>query len=148
MTGTHPYEKPEATASDLPADVSERPPDQVVAAAKASYSRRTGGELAVLVVDTLVDQSDSPADHRLQFAHPSLTVDVHVSAGETGSSLTGRMHPVSPERAEIEFDTDGMRRQVEVNEGGFSFDQLPHGIVRLHLHTSGAPTIHTDWFRI
>jgi hypothetical protein len=119
-----------------------------VAAAKASYGRRTGGELAVLVVDTLVDQSDRPADHRLQFAHPSLTLDLRVSAGETWSSLAGSTHPLSPERVEIEFDTDDMRRQAEVSDGAFSFDQLPHGIVRLHLHITDVPTIHTDWFRI
>jgi hypothetical protein len=148
MTGTHPDEKPEATASDQPADISPRAPDQVVATAKAAYGRRTGGELAELVVDTLVDQCDPPADHRLQFAHPSLTLDLQVSAGETWSSLAGRMHPLSPERVELEFDTDGTRRRVDVSDGAFSFDQLPHGIVRLHLHTPDAPTIHTDWFRI
>jgi hypothetical protein len=161
MTGRPPHETPESTADEDPPGSSPGPPDWVVAKAKAAFGRRAGGELAALVRDTLIEDRDPAAHHRLRFEHPTLTVDLEVSADETGSSLKGRISPITPERpstperpttperVEVEFDTDGRRAPADVNEGegAFSFGQLPHGVVRLHL-SGPALAIHTDWFRI
>jgi hypothetical protein len=127
----------------------EQVPDRVVAEAQAAFGRRIGGELAVLVRDTLIDRCDPAADHRLRFEHPALTLELQVSATAGGSSLRGTVHPTTSLRVQLEFAAGATGREVDATSGGFVLDRIPHGLVRLHLLGPGdTPPIHTDWFRI
>jgi hypothetical protein len=149
VTGTESSEKPNATADKDSVKASENPPEELVAEAKAAFGRRTGGELASLVLDTLIDQDDPASEHRLRFEHPGLAIDLQVSVAATGSTLTGTVQPPTPMQVQLEFNANPTRQDVDASEGAFAFDRIPHGIIRLHIAPrSDLPPIHTDWFRI
>ena len=136
-------------AGDRDDQAREAVPEEVVSDAKGLFGRRAEGDLAVLVHDSLIDQGDPAADHRLRFHHPGLVIDLRVSVARGGSSVVGTVRPPTALRVELEADTGRTRRGVDVSQGAFAFSEIPHGIVRLHVPASDdLPPIHTDWFRI
>jgi hypothetical protein len=130
-------------------DFLEDEPDSVVAEAKAAFGRRAQGDLAVLVYDSLVDDNDPAADHRLRFEHARLLIEVQVSAVGGGSSVTARVSPPTPVRVELEAARKEGTTSACIDHGVFAFHDVPHGTVRILLPPTGDdPPMHSDWFRI
>ncbi len=123
MTGP---EKPEVTAAQEPPDASPDPPEQEIAEAKAAFGRRTEGELAVLVLDTLIEGCDSASDHLLRFEHPDLTLHLHILATPAGSSLHGTVEPVTPLHVQgLEFQAKlRAPRCRDAANGTFAFEGI------------------------
>jgi hypothetical protein len=133
----------------VPEDDADRVPDEVIAHAKEAFARRSTGQVASLVFDTLVDEGAPAEDHQLRFEHPLARVELHVSAGETDSRLHGSLERSEARRVELEFDMGNVSRVAEVSDMRFEFEPVPHGLIRLTLlDESGAPMLHTDWFRV
>lgn len=130
-------------------DASEKVPEPLVAQAKALFTKRTDGGLAVLVLDSLIDENAPVSDHQLRFEHPLIGVDIHVSATASGSDLAGRLQPPSPLLTRLELETGDLLPSQETEEGGFAFPRVTHGLVRLHIiGAEGTGPVHTDWFRV
>ena len=151
--GSPPGPTPEdtVTAPSDPSDYqSEAPPSPLVAQAKALFSQKSQGDLAVLVFDSLLDCDDPPEDHRLRFDHSSMSVEVRVSVTSSDASLDGQVQPPLATAVEVEAHMGGRVRIPDSSGGGFSVSGIPHGLVRLHLvgGSSADPPIHTDWFRV
>jgi hypothetical protein len=122
-------------------------PERVVAHAKAAYLRRTGGELAALVFDSLVDEATDSDEHRLRFEHPREHVEVLVSPEDGECSLRGRVEP-APARVELELEGGRDALVGEATGGDFAFDRVPRGLTRMILvGPPGSKPVHTDWFR-
>jgi hypothetical protein len=129
-------------------DISEEVPDEVVDRAKAAFKRRSAGEVAALVYDSLVDGSDLATDYRLRFEHPLVEVDVRVTSGPDDIRLDGHLQPPVSIRVELELDGGEVSRLEEVAEGAFTFASVDHGLIRLRLRSPGGTPIDTDWFRV
>jgi hypothetical protein len=133
----------------VPDDDAQKVPEEVIANAKAAFGRRSEGQLAVLVFDSLLDADAPAADHLLRFAHPLVQVELQVSSGPNGSRLSGRLEPPATPHVQLEFDTAGAPSVREVSGGTFLFERVDHGVIRLNLLTEGsAPFVQTDWFRV
>jgi hypothetical protein len=101
------------------------------------------------VFDSLLDDGAGPADHRVRFEHPCLSIEVHVLADMDGSTLTGIVCPATPQRVELQSDSSEVRLVAPVIDGAFLFKNVRPGPVRLHLSNSpNSASTHTDWFRI
>lgn len=123
-------------------------PDEVVNAAKAAFDRRSGGDVAHLVYDSLVD-ADQPAEaHVLRFEHGRLRIEMEVSVTDTGSSLRGTAVPPSTGQFVLMVEGSELGFVQRSDDGSFAFGPLGHGIVRLVWERDGASNIQTDWFRI
>jgi hypothetical protein len=120
-----------------------------VAQAKAAFANRNEGELAVLVSDSLVDEGAPAKDHVLGFDHPLTRIRLKVKAGLQGSDLSGSTDPPTRKRVQLEVGTSDIYLAGVVEEGEFSFHDVPHGLIRLHISTLGeGRVIRTDWFRV
>jgi hypothetical protein len=140
---------PSGTPGDSRNETTEEVPEGLVTQAKSIFVQRGRGDLAALTLDSLVDGNDSPADHRLRFEHGTQVIDLHVSASGTGSDLTGHSHSPPAIRVELERDGTDLVSHAESVGGVFSFTQVPHGRVRLHLFCLGVRSpVHTDWFLV
>jgi hypothetical protein len=121
----------------------------VVAQAKAAFARRTGGPIATLVWDSLVDEGAPPGDHRLRFEHPDLRIDVRIFTGSGSSAVEGQAEPPSPDRVELQAEDGNILAGSTPTAGAFAFEKVPPGVVRLCLvGPDEATVIRTDWFRI
>jgi hypothetical protein len=124
-------------------------PKEVVKRAKAVFDRRTTGEVAALVFDSLVDDEGTAGDHRMYFEHPLLQADLHLSASPAGTTITGRLHPTLAGRIEVEYEAGGSSIVESVVDGVLHLGLVPHGLIRLWLiDVPQRPAIRTDWFRI
>jgi hypothetical protein len=122
-------------------------PDAVVARAKAAFRQRTGGDVATLVFDSLVDEPTGADEQRLRFEHPRERVEVLVSTADGECSLRGRAEP-APLRVELELEGQEVALVEEATSGDFAFDRVPHGLKRMILvGPPGSEPVHTDWFR-
>jgi hypothetical protein len=149
MARRQPRAEAVAATSQDPDETSPDVPDSVVARVKASFARRMEGELAALVVDSLVEQGDPAANHHLRFEHPLGAIDVYVSAIATGADLAVGTQPPMARRVQLVDSQGGLRRVAELTEGSFVFRQVPHAVICLTLLSSDdSPAIHTDWFRV
>jgi hypothetical protein len=124
-------------------------PNELVTQAQAVFNRSRPGELAGLVGDTLVD-ADAPADrHHLRFEHPSVRIEIEVSARETGSTLRGEVQPRAAVRVELQFDGSDGGIVAQAPDGAFQFGPIDHGLVRVCVSgLADPPVVRTDWFRI
>jgi hypothetical protein len=123
-------------------------PDEVVAQAKASFARRTRGEIAILTWDSLVDENAPAGDHRLRFDHPDMQIELRLfTAAGNSSDLEGSVKPPVPLHVELEGEQGDVLRSTEATDGVFAFDQIPSGVVRLSVRAT-TPPIRTDWFRV
>jgi hypothetical protein len=129
-------------------DISDEVPDEVVDRAKAAFRRRSVGEVAALVHDSLVDGGDPATDYRLRFEHPLVEVDLRVTSGPEGIKLNGHIEPPVSIRVELELDAGDISLLEEVVEGAFTFGRVDHGVIRLRLRNPGGTPIDTDWFRV
>jgi hypothetical protein len=128
-------------------DVHDQVPDEVVKQAKGAFQRRTGGELAVLVYDSLVDERAPEAEHRLRFEHPHEHVEVIVSRTNGECTLRGRVDR-APVRIELEMEGTDVALVEEAADGEFAFGSVPHGLKRIVLIApDGTDPVRTDWFR-
>ena len=127
-------------------DAHDLVPDEVVNQAKAAFRRRTGGEVAALMFDSLVDEPAPHAEHRLRFEHPHEHVEVVVSGTDRECTLRGRVEP-APVRVELEMDGTDVALVEEAADGDFAFRDVPHGLKRMILTAPGTDPVRTDWFR-
>jgi hypothetical protein len=127
-------------------DAHDQVPDEVVNQAKAAFRRRTGGEVAALMFDSLVDEPAPHAEHRLRFEHPREYLEVVVSGTDRGCTLRGRVEP-APVRVELEMDGTDVALVEEAADGDFAFRDVPHGLKRMILTAPGTDPVRTDWFR-
>jgi hypothetical protein len=132
-----------------PADDTNEVPDDVIAAAKEAFGRRSESQVAILISDSLLDEDAPASDHRLRFEHPLVRIDLQVSAGPHKSRLRGRLEPPVAPRVQLEFDAGPVSRPAAVTDGTFLFERVHHGVTRLTLLGGDTlPTLHTDWFRV
>ena len=140
---------PEVMESSRAGDDPGEVPQDLVAEAKAAFAQRGEGELAALVFDSLVEEDAPATDHQLRFEHPLAHISIQVSAGPDASSLQGTLDPVTTERVHLQAGVGDLFFVADVVQGAFSFHEVPHGVIRLHLQgPEGAPPIRTDWFRV
>ncbi len=127
-------------------DPEDRVPDEAMAAAKAAFADRVGGELAVLVFDSLID-ADAPAeDQHLRFEHPRLMVEARLSTRD--NTISGTVNPPSPVRAVLHLYGSELTFVSEIVDGSFEFHNVAHSLVRLSFEDpDGATVVWTDWFR-
>jgi hypothetical protein len=141
--------KPPTTEGHGLSEASEPVPEAVVERAKAAFSHRANGELAELLGDSLVDDSGSPADHLLQFEHAAMRINVQVSRSASTVELRGTVQPPSALFVLLEAEGADTEQVVDAPAGTFSFERVPHGVVRLHLISDDRENpIYTDWFRV
>ena len=124
-------------------------PDDVLAAAKASFTWRTiDAELATLTFDSATDElvgvRGEGSDRHVTFAAPDLEVEVMVY-GTVDRRLTGQLVP--PQAAVVELLSDqGVERTEADEHGAFAFDAVPPGAVSLRLIVAdGERTVTTEW---
>jgi hypothetical protein len=136
-------------ATKDPDQFPEQAPNSVIKEAKAAFERKAPGDLAVLVHDSLIDQDDPAADHRLRFEHPRVFIELQVSAVGGTSRVTGRVSPPAPVQVQLETGRGELPPTTEIDDGVFTFHEISRGTVRILLSaTDNFPAIHTDWFRI
>jgi hypothetical protein len=123
-------------------------PDEVVSQAKAAFARRSRGQIAVLVWDSLVDDDQPGRDHKLQFEHPDLQIDVHIHATDHSSDLHGQVKPPDRPQVDLQSDEGKVLRTAQTFGGTFTFAEVPSGIVRLCIGGPATPDVCTDWFRL
>jgi hypothetical protein len=124
-------------------------PEDLVAEAKAAFAQRSDGELATLAFDSLVDEGAPATDHVLRFEHPLHRISVRVSADPDGSNLDGTVDPPTTERLRLQVGVGDLFLVANVEDGTFSFPDVPHGVIRLLLDDpEGRPLVRTDWFRV
>jgi hypothetical protein len=123
-------------------------PHEVIERAKAAFTQRTEGEVAVLTRDSLVDDEAAAWDHRLRFEHPDLQIDLRILGLQGASILEGKVYPSTAVRVELQSDKGDVLRRGEVADGAFALGHVPPGVVRLCLEGSAAVKVCTDWFRI
>jgi hypothetical protein len=137
---------------ELTIDSSENAPEDVpldvIAQAKAAFSQRDQGEIAVLVWDSLVDEGAPSWLHHLRFEHPRIWIEASVSVASGWSSLHGVIHPAVPNRVELHSEAEPPV-VAEVTRSAFRIKRFPRGLVRLRLvETEGSPAVFTDWFHV
>ena len=145
MTGFHSEGPSEERRVDIPSD---RPPEEVLAAAREAYTPPPVHELAVLVYDSLVDSDDQPDSHQLRFEHDRVCVELEVSALPQGTEIGGHLDSPGAKVA-LHIRGTGLAMVSEVEDGLFGFRPVPHGLVRLSIESRDpAEVIWTDWFRV
>jgi hypothetical protein len=128
-------------------NVPEDVPDEVLAQAKAAFARRSRGEIAILVWDSLVDEGAPAEDHRLRFEHAEMEIDVRILAGGDFTALEGEVQPPAALQVELQREEGEWVGHTDIRNGVFAFDHIPPGVVRLSFQRSSSPEVHTDWFR-
>jgi hypothetical protein len=122
-------------------------PAGVVWEAKSVFRQRLGGEVAVLVWDSLLDEGAPNGHHHLRFEHPTMWIEVSVSVLPAGSSLHGVVHPAVPLRVELQSERSVQPLVAEVTQHAFRIEEVAHGLVRLNLLEPGLTSaICTEWF--
>jgi hypothetical protein len=129
---------------DAPEDV----PFDVVAQAKAAFSRRAQDRVAELVWDSLIDEDAPGQHHHLRFEHPRMWIEVSISVLSAWANLHGVMYPAIPGRVELQFEQASTPIEAEVTHSAFRIGRSPRGLVRLHLGESVGSGVYTDWFCI
>jgi hypothetical protein len=134
-------------------------PDEVLAAAKATFSWRTiDAELAALTFDSVTDADalvgvrGSGGPRALTFEYGDLVVEVEVSEHGARRSLIGHVAPVPLEWVEVQQagGTDAARHEADAH-GRFQIPDLVAGPFRLLCRfRPGAPwpVMHTEWVTI
>ncbi|MDA8045737.1 MAG: hypothetical protein M0Z30_10955 [Actinomycetota bacterium] len=116
-------------------------------AAKEAFSKRSRGEVALLVYDSLVDADDPPEHHELRFEGDRLRFLVHVSVRPIDVALVGRLEPPAAGRFELVLEDADLSFVQDSSDGTFHFEPMAHGLVRLAFNAPGRQ-IQTDWFRV
>ena len=127
-------------------------PDLVFDAAYAAFALRDlDAELARLVEDTSMAAAgvrSSGTDTRLlSFETEHISIELQVTSLNGRSTLLGQVVPVPLAGTSIRLDVkDGTQFTVPVDDlGGFRFDDVIPGLVRLHVTVPGAAAVTTQW---
>jgi hypothetical protein len=118
------------------------------AALAAFGTRRTGGVLAKIRYDSLVDvfrwRGETPTGRRiLSFEAEELSVEVEV----LGDRLTGQLVPPAPGRVQL-MTLDGVAAETEADSlGRFSLSRPAAGPVRFRCEVPAGVVV-TDWVRL
>jgi hypothetical protein len=124
------------------------PPD-VIAQAKAAFGQRIGGEMALLVWDSLDDDAPPRRYHHLRFEHPRMQIDVSVDLASPRGTVRGVVYRAAPVRVELHADRQQGLIEAELRDGSFTFEGVPFGLARLRLMgPEEIPGVTTDWFRV
>jgi hypothetical protein len=133
-------------------------PDQVVAAAKGSYTWRTiDAELAELAYDSLLDSElagvrGDDSGRALSFEYGSVTIELDVDVSNGVRVLEGQVSPSPAVQVEVQHaNSDGTWSGSADDHGRFSFQDIPPGPVRLFFRfspSSGPAMLLTEWVTI
>ena len=147
--GRHLHATEKATEVD-PGDASEKVPEALVAQAKALFSRRTDGGLAVLVLDSLIDENAPGKRPPTPFrASPSSASTYTYLPRQPDPTWPGGSSPRVRLPTRLELETGDLVASQATEEGAFAFPHVSHGLVRLHVTgLEGTGPVHTDWFRV
>lgn len=131
-------------------------PDLVYELGHAAFAlRRLDAELAELVADTALDplagvRSSDVATRLLTFEAGELVVEVEVSGAGADRVVLGQVVPAPPGRGTVRLEhRDGSSAGASLDGlGGFRFDAVPAGLVRLHVEAHGVAPVTTSWVRL
>jgi hypothetical protein len=129
-------------------------PPHVLAAARAAYALRDlDAELAQLVEDSSLAgvRSGGTATRLLTFEAGDTELEVQVSYASGRATLLGQLVPAGEPGAQVRLATSagGEGTAVEVDDlGGFRFDDLAPGLVRVRVDRPGVGGVRTAWFEI
>lgn len=134
-------------------DVVDPVPVEIDAGARSLFGlRRLDEELAELVRDSADERGRMLAvrgegDVRLiSFETGPVTVELQVTERGTDRDLVAQVTGTAVARAEVETSTG--RRTVHVEEGLFTTDRVPAGLLRLRLLTDDGHDLITSWVKI
>ena len=130
----------------------ERPPRQVIEAAKESYTWRTvDAELAALTSDSLLDPAvgvrGTQEPRLLTFETPDLIIEVEVSVAGAERRLLGQLVP--PRAAQIDLRQSGTTRTAQADATGrFALRDLLAAPLSLRCTFGDREPVHTEWVNI
>jgi len=137
----------------LAARLDPVPPELLRGAAAAFAWRDIDAELAELVFDSLIDNSEaalvrgSPDQRLVSFAGGGLTIDVEVSGTGAARTVMGQIAP--PQRGLVEIRRRQETMTVEADElGRFQAGPLPPGPLSLRLRPDEGSPVVTDWLAV
>lgn len=128
-------------------EVADPVPDDVLAAAKASFTWRTvDAELAELQFDSAVDElagvRGDGGERQLTFRSGDVEIEVTVH-GDRARRLTGQIVP--PQPASVELRSEDAAIQVDADEyGGFQITNVPDGPVLIRITLEDGTSIATE----
>jgi hypothetical protein len=131
-------------------------PAPAVDAAKAALAwADPDAALADLVADSALetataartDPPDPTSVRLLSFAADDLTVELEASAHHDARALAGRIEPPGAADVHVRCEDGRLRCRTDDN-GHFSADGVPAGLVRLEIRRAGAATVVTSWVRV
>lgn len=129
------------------------PPPLLYELGRAAFETRLlGAELAALDEDTsheLIGVRSATSEARLvTFTASRTTIELEVSVVSDRRCLLGQLVPAPGEgNRSIDLQTAaGRTRTAELDAvGGFRFDDVPAGFVRLHFEPVDGPAVTTSW---
>jgi len=133
------------------ADVDPPPPLLFELGRAAFETRLLGAELAALVEDSsqdLVGVRGTTAEARLMcFTASGTTIEVEVSVDDGQTCLLGQVVPTPGAGRPVHLQTpSGATRTTELDVvGGFRFDDVPAGFVRVHVEPRAGAPVTTSW---
>lgn len=123
-------------------------PEAVVKRAREAFSERTGGHVAELVSDSLLEGADPAEAHTLTFEGAGARIEIDIAVSEALSVLNGTIDQTSVGRAILHLEGSDLAVVTPVTVGKFSFGNVAHGVVRLSFETMGESSVSTEWFRV
>lgn len=137
------------------ARASDPVPATVTTLARAAFTlRRLDEEYAALVSDSdveLVGVRGAGTDARLlTFASAELVVEAQVSAAGRRCTVLGQVAAPSAPGGSVRLELPSHRGEAVALDalGGFRFDDVPPGTVRLTVELPGVRTVSTAWFSL
>jgi len=93
------------------------------------------------------DAAGEDGERHLHFEHEIVRIGLVVTAAGNRWDLRGHVDPPQL-RVELELEAPGIAVAEDATHGGFAFEAVPSGIMRLRLLArDGAGPLTTDWFR-
>jgi hypothetical protein len=132
--------------------VDPMPPEVRTEARALIELRRLDEQLAELVRDSAEERQGLLAvrgegDVRLiSFETGPVTVELQVTERGAVRDLVGQV--TGTEMVVAEVETGGGRREIAVEEGLFTAEDVPAGLLRLRLHTTTGHALVTSWVRV
>lgn len=152
MNGVHDEELILADLRRIAASV-DPVPSLVVESARAALSlRRLDVELLELVRDSADDRGElltvrGDTDVRMvSFELPPVTVEVQITEQPGGCDLVAHVSGIELSAARVE--TGSLQHDVDTDDGTLVVEQVPSGLVRLHLEATGGRAYATSWVRV
>lgn len=129
------------------------PPSVLYELGRAAFETRLlGAELAALEEEAYHDlvgvRSTTSQDRLLTFTASTVTIELEVSVQSDTHCLLGQVMPAlrgSGASVELETAAGATRTALLDAAGGFRFDDVPVGFVRLHVTTPDGSAVTTSW---